>query len=144
MSNPNGSSRLVAKDIKRGPSDDMSAATPPLEAKKNLFSMALTQFAKGRAQGMIDTQKLLFVDVRRAYFYAPARRPVFVTLPDEDSEKGMCGRLNRSMYGTRDAESNWEDKYSSHLVSQGFTRGKDSACAFCPPYLWNSLCGARR
>ena len=45
---PNYRSRLVAKEIKRGPSDDMFAATPPLEAKKCLFSMAMSQFARGR------------------------------------------------------------------------------------------------
>ena len=43
---PNYRSRLVAKEIKRGPSDDMFAATPPLEAKKCLFSMAVSQFAR--------------------------------------------------------------------------------------------------
>ena len=36
---PNYRSRLVAKEIKRGPSDEMFAATPPLEAKKCLFSI---------------------------------------------------------------------------------------------------------
>ena len=108
----------------------MFAATPPLEAKKSLFSMAITQFARGRAKSMKGTQKLLFIDVRRAYVYAPARRPVYVTLPDEDAEEGMCGRLNRSMYGTRDAAANWEDKYSSHLESMGFARGKSSPCTF--------------
>ena len=45
----------------------------------------------------------------------------------------MCGRLNRSMYGTRDAAANWEDKYSSHLVSLGFMRGKSSPCTFFHP-----------
>ena len=134
VSNPNYRSRLVAKEIKRGPSDDMFAATPPLEAKKSLFSMAMTQFARGRAQGIKGTQKLLFVDVRRAYFYAPARRPVFVTLPDEDAEEGMGGKLNRSMYGTRDAAANWEDKYSSHLMAMGFSRGKSSPCTLFHPH----------
>ena len=134
VSNPNYRSRLVAKEIKRGPSDDMFAATPPLEAKKSLFSMAMTQFARGRAQGIKGTQKMLFVDVRRAYFYAPARRPVYVTLPDEDAEEGMCGKLNRSMYGTRDAAANWEDKYSSHLMAMGFSRGKSSPCTFFHPH----------
>ena len=132
--NPNYKSRLVAKEIKRGASDDMFAATPPLEAKKSLFSMAMTQFARGHAPGMRGTQKLLFIDVRRAYFYAPARRPVYVTLPDEDAEEGMCGRLNRSMYGTRDAAVNWEDKYSSHLESMGFIKGKSSPCTFFHPH----------
>ena len=47
---PNYCSRLVAKEIKRGPIDDMSAATPPLEAKKCLFSMAMSQLARGRGE----------------------------------------------------------------------------------------------
>ena len=116
----------MAKEIKRGASDDMLAATPPLDAKKSLFSMAMSQFARGRARSMHGTQILLFIDVCRAYFYARARRPVYVTLPDEDAEEGKCGKLNRSMYGTRDAASTWKDKYSLHLVAMGFTRGKSS------------------
>ena len=75
---PEYRSRLVAKEINRSPSDDMFAATPPLEAKKMLFSMAVTEFANNRASKFKGVQKLLFIDVRRAYFYAPARKPVFV------------------------------------------------------------------
>ena len=51
--------------------------------------------------------KLDFIDVRRVYFHAKARREVYVKLPAEDSEEGMCGRLNKAMYGTRDAAQNW-------------------------------------
>ena len=130
---PNYRSRLVAKEIKRGPSDDMFAATPPLEAKKCLFSMAMSQFARGRGEFSGRTQKLLFIDVSRAYFYAPARRPVFVKLPDEDDSPGMCGRLNVSMYGTRDAAANWEDQYANHLIANGFIQGKSSPCVFHHP-----------
>ena len=128
--NPEYRSRLVAKEINRSPSDEMFAATPPLEAKKMLFSMAMTDFSQGRATRSNGTQKLLFIDVRRAYFYAPARRSVYVNLPDEDSKPGYCARLNVSMYGTRDAASNWEDKYASHLIKCGFVQGKSSPCVF--------------
>ena len=123
----------MADGLKRGASDDTFAATPLLEAKKSLFSMAMSQFARGRARSMHGTQKLLFIDVRRAYFYTPALRPVYVTLPDGNAEEGKCGKLNRSMYGTRDAAANWEEKYSSHLVAHGFIRGKSSPCTFFHP-----------
>ena len=46
------------------------------------------------------------IDVRRAYFHARARRDVFVELPEEDAEPGMCGKLLKSLYGTRDAAQN--------------------------------------
>ena len=47
--------------------------------------------------------KVDFYDVRRAYFHAAARRKVYVELPGEDYEEGMCGRLVKATYGTRDA-----------------------------------------
>jgi hypothetical protein len=137
-SNPNYRSRLVAKEIRRGPNEDMFAATPPLEAKKCLFSYVMSQYARGRCRKGSDKLKLLFVDVSRAYFYAPSRRPVYVNLPEEDYEPGMCGRLNVSMYGTQDAAANWENKYSSHLIANGFVRGQASPCVF-----WNPTTGVR-
>lgn len=45
---PNYRSRPVAKDIRRGPNEDVFAATPPLEAKKCLFSMVASSVARGR------------------------------------------------------------------------------------------------
>ena len=75
--------------------------------------MAMTEnvgFKRGQESiGM----KLDFIDVRRAYFYAPSRRSVYVDLPDEDTEEGMCGKLCKRMYGTRDAAQNWE-KNTNH------------------------------
>ena len=74
-----------------------------------IFSMAVTEgigYTRGRKQQGV---KLDFIDVRRAYFHAKAKREVFVELPPEDAEEGMCGRLLKSMYGTRDAAQNWEN-----------------------------------
>ena len=69
------------------------------------------------------------VDVRRAYFNAPARRKVGVELPPEDYQLGdehLCGLLRYSSYGTRDAAQNWEEELASTLSSLKLTRG--SAC----------------
>ena len=59
---------------------------------------------------------MALVDVRRAYFYAPSRRRVFAELPSEDYQAGdghMCGLLQYSLYGTRDAAQNWEEELAS-------------------------------
>ena len=81
-------SRLVAQEIKRDNREDLFAATPHLEAKKLLFSLAITEgigYERGkREEGM----KLDFIDVRKAYFHADARREVYVELPKEDCAKG--------------------------------------------------------
>ena len=74
----------------------------------------------------ISTQRptgIEFADVSRAYFYARARRNVYVQIADQDWEEGddsRCGRLNLSMYGTRDAAQNWEAAYTRTMQAAGF------------------------
>ena len=75
--NPDYRCRLVAQDINDKQRDDLFAATPPLEALKLLLSV-LTSTKQSK------TWKLDSIDVRRAYFHAPANRPLYVRLPPED------------------------------------------------------------
>ena len=42
----------------------------------------------------------------------------------------MCSRLLKSMYGTRDAASNWEDCYMDFATEIGFGNGIASPCIF--------------
>ena len=74
--------------------------------------------------------KIEFIDVRRAYFQANAIREVYVELPEEDYEEGMCGKLIRAMYGTRDAAQNWEHAYNEFMENCGFKRGIASPCVY--------------
>ena len=53
--------------------------------------------------------------------------------PPEDYKEGMCGRLLKSLYGTRDAARNWEEEYSTYLQSIGFLRGISSPSVFYHP-----------
>ena len=108
----------------------MFAATPPLEAKKMLFSLAVTEGAGYQTGCKERGMKLDFIDIRRAYFHAKARRDVFIKLPEEDAEEGMCGKLLKALYGTRDAAQNWEFEYIEFLRSQGFEKGKATPCMF--------------
>eukprot|EP00969_Alexandrium_andersonii_P119798 5296583-Alexandrium_andersonii.AAC.1 len=77
--------------------------------------------------------KLEFIDIKRAFFHAVARREVYVELPPEDAEAGMRGRLLKSMYGTRDAAQNWETCYRNLHLGVGFQAGKASTCVFYHP-----------
>ena len=50
------------------------------------------------------------LDVVRAYFYAPAKRAVYIQIPAEDrlaGDGGYVATLNLSFYGTKDAAKNW-------------------------------------
>ena len=113
-------SRLVAKEIKRDKREDLFASTPPLKAKKMLFSMAVTGGIGHHSGNPGEGMKNDFVDISRSYFQADAIRDMYVQLPDEDWEERMCGKLMKSMYGTRDAAQNWSYAYSEFMKSVGF------------------------
>ena len=120
---PEYRSRLVAKGIKRDKREDLFAATPPLEALKILLSLALTEgtgYVKGREE---EGMKIEFIDIKRAYLQAEVRREVYVELPPEDKQEGMCAKLTKAMYGTRDAAQSWEATYRKAHEDWVFRRG---------------------
>ncbi len=95
-----------------------------------LFSFAVTEgigYHKGKEE---EGMKLDFIDIRRAYYHAEARRKIYIRLPEGDQEEGMCGVLFKSLEGTRDAAQNWEYTYSKFMTSIGFERGKATPCIF--------------
>ena len=123
---PDYRSRYVGKEFKRGQAgtSDLYAAAPALEALKLLVSDCATE------QG--SETHLMLSDVKRAYFHAPAVRELYVELPDEDPGKaqGLVGKLNLSLYGTRDAAANWQKCVAEHLVGIGFQQGLSNPCVF--------------
>ncbi len=128
--NPNYRARLVGCEINREKRDDLFAATPPLESLKAVVSLCSSR------QGRRHPHRIMSIDVKRAYFYAPAVRPIYIRIPKEDWEEGdqgRVGKLNLSLYGTRDAAMNWTGTYTKFLEACGFTRGKGSPCNFHHP-----------
>ena len=69
-------------------------------------------------------------DISKAYFFAPATRDIYIELPAEDAEEGMVGRLQKSLYGTRDAALNWAEAYTKVLLDMGYEKGTSSPCSF--------------
>ena len=68
---PNIRSRLVGREIVKDKRDDLFAATLPLENLKAVLSLCSSH------QSQKDPWRLMAVDVKRAYFYTPATRPIF-------------------------------------------------------------------
>merc|ERR1712127_627023 len=76
----------------------------PMEATRHLLSDTVSRGmgAAGRRR------KLMVLDVKRAFLHGIATRLIYVQLPDEESENGKyVGRLNKTLYGTRDAPVAW-------------------------------------
>ena len=94
---PNYRSRFVGREIKRDKRMDLFAATPSLETLKFLIARC------SQEQSRSDPWRLAVVDVRRAYFYAPAQRTIFIEIPKEDKNQDdhdKVGKLNHTAPGT--------------------------------------------
>ena len=132
--NPNYRSRSVAKELRAfspfTPQEDLFAATPPTAAQNLLLCLLCARRSK---RGL--AYKLVFLDVRRAFFYAEATEEVFVELPNEDKEPGkdLVGLLLKSLYGTRSAAKNWQLRLAKDLTRLGFQQALSSPCIFYHP-----------
>ena len=76
---------------------------------------------------------MMAVDVKRAYFYAPARREIYFEIKMEDWQPGdeaNVAKLTRSLYGTRDAAQNSTEECTRQLVKPGFVTGAATRCTF--------------
>ena len=100
--------------------------------------MAVTKGVGYQGQDKEGGLCLDFIDASQAFFHADAQRVVYIQLPDEDWEDGMCGLLCKSLYVTRDAAQNWAASYVGFMISVGFLRGKASPCCF-----WHKEKGVR-
>ena len=126
-SRPNYRSRLVGREVKYDKRLDLFSAALPLETLKFLCSM----YARG--QICPEPYRLAVIDIKRAYFNALARRPIFIEIPQtglELGDEGCLGQLQLSLYGTRDAAQNWAHEYTTFLPSIGFQVGRASPCNF--------------
>jgi len=122
---PNVRCRYVAKEIAYAKCDDFWAAMPPLEALRMLISSAATGRSTSRGG-----RKIMVIDARKAHLHAIPERDLFVELPPEIRKPGICGRLKRCLYGTRDAPARWEAYLAGELRKHGFVQGMASPCCF--------------
>ena len=114
LQSPDVRCRLVAQEVNTYKEDALFAATPPFEALRRVLS----QVATGQAGS--GGRKVMILDAKKAHLHAYAERGMFVELPPERRRPGVCGRLVRSLYGTRDAPSLWEKISCRAIRSIGF------------------------
>ena len=82
VAQPNYRSRLVAKEIAYTVCDGLCAPIPSMEAFRLLLSRLATK-------GTYKDGKLAVMDISRAFFYAPMKRDMWITLPEEDPMAGQ-------------------------------------------------------
>ena len=116
---------LVAKEVKKRnnteeESANFLASTPLLEeAVKFLISEAKTKRVSRNNRPL----KLGVMYVRKAHLCGEVLRELYVEPPFEAHELDIVWRLQRAMYGTRDAAAAWEREWTKTLNSVGFESG---------------------
>ena len=119
-------SRCVAKEFATTSRDDVFAATPALEGVKIMMSLVASS-----NEGWCPSQRIMVMDIKRAFLYAPIHRELYIELPDEANPEGardVVGRLHKAMYGTRDAPLCWQRHVAEALTKMGFEKGTAQQC----------------
>ena len=115
---PIAKARLVAREFNTGDKrGELFAGTPGLMSIRTVISRATTKREDGAKRS------IMLADVKTASLYGDARRPLYVELPLEDpmSASGRyVGKLERTMCGTRDAPTIWQDHLRETLLEMKF------------------------
>ena len=128
---PDIRSRCVVKGIAYSKRNDIFAGTPSLEALKLLASKLASSNKGHRA-----AKRLQVLGVKRVFLYAELEREVYIELPEEAKRPGegdVVGRLDRAMYGTREALQAWQRHITDLLRDLGCVAGKSQPCVFHHP-----------
>ena len=135
--------RLVVREIKARKREHekldpatVFAAMPPVEGIKGLISHMQTEKTNSRGEEL----EMMVLDISRAHFYGEARRRVFTTLPEGYEKPGYCALLLKTMYGTEDAASVWQDTWTDHLRADAIEIGKASTALFAKGLDLKGLC----
>ena len=113
------------------PLGELFAPTPPLAATRWLTSGAASRGRQGPG-----SWRLVLLDFKKAFLYADIEREPYIELPQDDERRAggqNVGRLNKAMYGTRDAPAAWSRLVRVMLSKLGFEACNTAACVFDHP-----------
>ena len=121
----------MAKEFNTCEANLLFAATPPLEALRIILSEAATIDERSQKEDKV----IMINDVARAFFEAPVKRDVCVELPEEalsekEKEMDLVGKLEMSLYGTRDAAANFQEEIAKFMSQIGYKQGKYNPCTY--------------
>ena len=87
---------------------------------------------RGKAEPTDDSKYFQGIFLRpsnQGYIYIYIYIYIFIEFPPEDAEPGR-GKLEKSLYGTRDAALNWAEAYTKVFIAMGYKKGLSSPCSF--------------
>ena len=120
---PNVRARRVVKEYKRHARPELDASTPPLEALKVVLSEVATGKRGGKVGALVDEGRFSTLNREGEYLSNCRQRSTRQMI-----NPYMCGLLQCSLYGTRDAAQNWKEEFASTLSDLKLTRGIACPC----------------
>ena len=72
------------------------------------------------------------MDVCTAFLYAPIEEEVYMQQPEgyEEGSPQLVCKLNKTIYGTKQANREWNKMINNHLINMGFTRCISDTCMY--------------
>ena len=77
---------------------------------RTVISWAMTKCENG------EKRSIMLTDVKTAFLYGDARRLLFIELHPGDLRVSFLGKLERAVYGTRDAQMIWQGHLRETLL----------------------------
>ena len=131
-------SRLVAKEIKRsngtpGSWTDFFASMPPITALRILFTLAVTKRIPNLDGKLVDMPKetcLIFIDVKKAHFWSPARRRLLVDYLQKQGihQTGWIAEEEFVWHSGRPA--NWGAAIKEVMLKLDFVQARSNSCLY--------------
>ncbi|KAK7603621.1 hypothetical protein V9T40_003620 [Parthenolecanium corni] len=83
------------------------------------------------AVAAVQRMKVMQFDVSTAFLYGAVDEEIYMHQPVgfEDDTNRVC-RLNRSLYGLKQASRCWNQKFDKFMVSLGFMQSKEDPCVY--------------
>ena len=114
--------RVVAKGFRQKPGLDYYDTYAPVmyyRTLRALLSIAATQ----------DLEIKQF-DITTAFLNAPVKEDLYMELPHGFKVDGMVAKLQRAIYGIKQAPHAWNHEFNSFLLSLGFKRFRTDLCVY--------------
>ena len=117
-------SRLVCTEVRKPGTEAIFAPTPPHAAFRLLCSSAVTRRRDG------GVRKIYIIDIKRAFFHANTRKPVYVKPPHLRGTK-RCWKCKKAMYGTLSAAGEFQEELRDAMETAA-----GMACAASAPTMF--------
>lgn len=121
---PRYKARLVARGFTQKPGFDFSETYSPVARMDTLR----TVLALANQEGMAVHQ----MDVKTAFLNGNLSEEIYMLQPEGfRQKKGLVCRLNKSLYGLKQASRSWNITFHTFIERLGFQRSANDLCLYC-------------